>query len=844
MIDGFTFVRDIEVKCKNSGTIDFYYTTANCKNQKLEEILKNLFVFDGTLHCYVDNNEDKVKKITLMGIGKKVRIFDIKENSLSSYSNEFVFENIFFICQNSFDVNNLFDLFSFGTKDYKINLICDLLFKKCTFTINDKSRICNITFKKISFQDCRFMEDIHFQYCTFADTFILENSLIHSFSLKRKHVYFSNCSYYVIPNIKGIKNRINHIDLSSGDFNTSVNFDDSEILDHKIKVSFTGSEFHENVIFNNEPMRNIVYRNQIVKTRLFRSEIDFTSVKFHQNIDLTSVVFFNKIDFRCSQFFENFYFGKYNFHKSIEEEIYFWECKFYKTFDMSNKDGLDVKMSFCETEFFGVARFDRSKFNKSLSMHGSIFHKEVCFDESKFREVVSFSDVTFNENVSLMQTKFFKDVQFDKAKVYKSIDFYNALFGSNISFKSTEFKSFINFNNVKFKHIPILGAALIHPNTLINIAYVDIEKTEIKEIDNSLNIYDEKLDFLPKFMAFELCRDKLLTLTNIMETCRIFKDILLKENNIINATAYKKIELYINELEYFYKDNPKLNSFDDIETDNISSLKLRDKIDWWFLKLNRTTSDHHTDFLKIFLFTLSVIGGYFMINFGLSFDEKIISSIYSFVDLGLAMYGISVVIFLLCLGYEFLFVLKGFSKDKGWLIFIFLAICLLGLRLAYSFNVSEFSVFLPMIFIGILAMIFILLANNIKYTFISFATAGFIGILCNPSIITPFLGAFSEDARNHYLYKVIDELDSQKALDLSKQILAKEPTSELNAKKTLKDYKNELKSSDLLDKAPELKRAVAIDGGVSRLNIAYYLVLAFCIFALQKTMRKNSIIPS
>ncbi|MBJ6704572.1 hypothetical protein JG668_09305, partial [Campylobacter coli] len=128
----------------------------------------------------------------------------------------------------------------------------------------------------------------------------------------------------------------------------------------------------------------------------------------------------------------------------------------------------------------------------------------------------------------------------------------------------------------------------------------------------------------------------------------------------------------------------------------------------------------------------------------------------------------------------------------------------------------------------------ILLANNIKYTFISFAAAGFIGILCTPSIITPFLGVFSEDARNHYLYKAIDELDSQKALDLSKQILAKEPTSELNAKKTLKDYKNELKSSKLLDESPELKRAIAIDGGVSRLNIAYYLVLAFCIFALQK----------
>lgn len=102
-----------------------------------------------------------------------------------------------------------------------------------------------------------------------------------------------------------------------------------------------------------------------------------------------------------------------------------------------------------------------------------------------------------------------------------------------------------------------------------------------------------------------------------------------------------------------------------------------------------------------------------------------------------------------------------------------------------------------MIFIGILAMLFILLANNVKYTFISFAEAGFIDILCNPSIITPFLG----DTRNYCLYKAIEELDSQKALDLSKHILAKDPTNELNAKKILKGYKDELKSSKLLEKS-------------------------------------------
>lgn len=183
---------------------------------------------------------------------------------------------------------------------------------------------------------------------------------------------------------------------------------------------------------------------------------------------------------------------------------------------------------------------------------------------------------------------------------------------------------------------------------------------------------------------------------------------------------------------------------------------------------------------------------------------------------------------------------------------------------------------------------FVALLYKIKELLVFFALIGIVGIYYNPSIITPFLGAFSEDARNHYLYKAIDDLDDKKALKLariilpndkdlkefepSKTILSKNAKLEqisifdktdlsvnfiyeqsnqdkneqsiYKAKKILKDYKDELKSSKLLDESPELKRAVAIDGGVSRLNIAYYLVFAFCIFALQKTMRKNSIIPS
>ena len=361
-----------------------------------------------------------------------------------------------------------------------------------------------------------------------------------------------------------------------------------------------------------------------------------------------------------------------------------------------------------------------------------------------------------------------------------------------------------------------------------------------------------------------------------------------------------------------------------IKTWEIRHFKIVEMVDRVFLKLNRAISDHHTDFLKILLFTLSVIGVYFMININLSFS-LFGFKVNSLSDIVLMLALALNILFLMCLLFKrakcdlkpilpeqmpfeiknLFKCLKRYSCDLKYGKYLLVLFMLLLFFIIYFVDsMMVLSIILPLAFALALFVIITLFYEDskatildnvdniamlkIKHTALSFAIFGIIGIVSSPSIITPFLGAFSEDARNHYLYKAIDELDDKKALKLariilpndkdlkefepSKTILSKNAKLEqisifdktdlsvnfiyeqsnqdkneqsiYKAKKTLKDYKDELKSSDLLDKAPELKRAIAIDGGVSRLNIAYYLVLAFCIFALQKTMRKNSIIPS
>lgn len=523
---------------------------------------------------------------------------------------------------------------------------------------------------------------------------------------------------------------------------------------------------------------------------------------------------------------------------TVKAPIKISNVEFEKSFVINNVNFDNfIDISHCK---FGVAFKDDTHNNgyyTDIMFFNVRFNHSFAFRHSKAFSGVEFSEVFFKENTTFIHSTFHKVLSFKKCTFYKTAEFNSVFMGDAFMLSYVDFKNEVIFTSALVQYdISFVGVAFRDSN-IVQIAGLKI-----------VSDFDSLRKKIIRYALDDYQFNKVNISAIILDSFRIIKNIGIEQNNIIHAKYWNKFEMYMNEIllsnELLIKKDENADEISKAYTYEIKRNKILKYVDNIQLSINRLTSDHHTDFLKILLFTLSVIGGYFMINFGLSFDEKIISSICNFLDLGLAIYGVSVVIFLLCLGYEFLFVLKGFSKDKGWLSFIFLAICVAWFCLAYSFNVSEFSVILPMIFIGILAMLFILLANNVKYTFISFAAAGFIGILCTPNIITPFLGAFSEDARNHYLYKAIDELDSQKALDLSRQILAKEPTSELNAKKILKDYKDELKSSKLLNESPELKRAVAIDGGVSRLNIAYYLVLAFCIFALQKTMRKNSIIPS
>ncbi|MBT0878851.1 hypothetical protein KJQ97_05385 [Campylobacter sp. 2018MI01] len=661
-----------------------------------------------------------------------------------------------------------------------------------------------------------------FDKCVFSNSILINSSNITSLSFDscnlKEGIVISNTRLLVSLNFENLINKDILISFVKVEFQSGIEF----VLDDKRdlkELKFEAIVFKEPMLFHNifNLSESLIYKSKVCMNDIvFEEPVQFMQTKFKNGFEFSNVTFKKEVIFT-----EDFINANYN------KNAIFNNLTFYKKFNFKNffnSDIQEIEINNCN--FKDKFEFPKQKeYKQKIKIIDTIFDDRVDFVENAFLNDLMIKNCVFSKDLSFKQTKFIKSFDFIENKVKDNIDFSDVSFEISPNFQSSIFEKLVILYKTKFKEIPNFYSASFSSSAVLDMPLVDIK-------DYSFN-----------HLKYEIKnKNDLIDIKGIRECLNIFKNALLKTNNILEASKYKVLELYTKELELDYKLKNKENKEEKIT--------IKERFDRWFLKLNRATSDHHTDFLKILLFTLSVIGGYFMINFGLS-SEIVANNFDYLVGKAQPIENYTKMVF------------NSFDLKN----FAFSTLCVLCF-IVYITLVLTFSKFKKLL--GILGAV------------------GIIGILCSPNIITPFLGAFSEDARNHYLYKAIDDLDDKKALELARIILPndkdlkefkpskailsqnakleqisifdktdlsvnfiyeqsnqdKNEQSIYKAKKILKDYKDELKSSKLLNESPELKRAIAIDGGVSRLNIAYYLVLAFCIFALQKTMRKNSIIPS
>lgn len=589
---------------------------------------------------------------------------------------------------------------------------------------------------------------------------------------------------------------------------------------------------------------------------------------------------------------------------------------------------------------------------KKFTCENIVFKEKVKFDKCEFKGKVSFKNCTFK-----------KQVIFSNSSFEDSVYFNNSTFEDYADFHECKFEKTACFYGVKFQKVPNFSACYFKEQKAVNLVNMDINNLDFRKVEKFINEnYKYKAHQEDQSEEKEQ-KYKLRYAQNAKDSFRIIKDVLIEQNNILEAQEWHKLELYAREKELeisLEKNNPIQSSSKLEKKEKFKKITLalvfnailiilnniKDKIGYFiehipiffgcllfccilfpmllfglimqlvidffatsfYITLNlliqenfllfmtrfikyktikiyrigknmrdfttwmnfallyiyRNTSDHHTNFVKILHFTVGMIAlyGATFYLFYFCFDMLMYSIIFfiPFIYFALAL-------LILCL-------FLSFNSEKSYkfsiLIVMFWSSCfILSIFLhSHIIHIEMFFIYILFIF-----LFYHLFTCKIKLIVFTLRLVSYLGLLyiiiAHHQFINPFIGIFSNDKlfKSKFEQKLSD-LNSSTIINLAK-LSQKEFTlqndynvsfAELNSAKmmilsnknnitTLKD-ENLTKAAEILGDAlySEISQAIKQDEIVSNIikstSVIYSIILLLCIFSLQKTARKNSIIPS
>ena len=390
---------------------------------------------------------------------------------------------------------------------------------------------------------------------------------------------------------------------------------------------------------------------------------------------------------------------------------------------------------------------------------------------------------------------YFDEVNFKKEAFFKQAEFYE-----NAHFYGTEFEEFPNFIQVIF-------------NENVNFTNTDF----IIDFDGTREKINRTYDDGKKENNKEEPKHKIAN--DFRDSFRNIKSALIEHHSMLDASKYHRVELYCKELELEYKRKEKVenptcwNTFMCLlgqgEKEKIRTLEFRDIIDEIQLYCYRITSDHHTNLLLILNHIIFLIALFGVVSLVLTLcitDSNLESIIAKMNKAGTKATLAASLIFLgITLYMIFTCCKPSISK------LIYLASILL-LSAIFIFSPAFMLVIVSICSIVLLFLIFFACIVTFQcttkdcfeiknYIFIcSYPIVAFM-LFSSPSSILPILGKLIEN-KSPETRCCIDELDIFEVY------------------------------FDTAFSTPET------------LNLIYMLFLFLLLWSLQKTARKNTIVPS
>ncbi|EAJ3611667.1 hypothetical protein DBC42_08670, partial [Campylobacter coli] len=657
------------------------------------------------------------------------------------------------------------------------------------------------------------------------------------------------------------------------------------------------------------------------------------------------------------------YEGK-NYKSIFKKEVYI-NCNCFERLNFSH----------CEFESKVSLRF--LKDNKYKEFHNGVDFSNCIFkNEVDFSYFASGTPLPDNKYYNNAQNTLFKDcifenkVDFHNSKITNNIYFNNAHFKDYVDFHECEFEKTASFYGVRFEKVPNFSACYFKEPKAVNLTNVNIDKLDFKSLEQYIedNYKDESYKNETKGIQdekeiFKIQNEHQLRYAkNLKDSFRVIKDILITQNNTLEAQEWHKLELYAKEKELLfevescYKEKNK--PFIAAKSEDKNSINLTFSV--LLLWIYRVTSLHHTNLPRIINFaSLNIVafGGLVCLITYLSYHINKQSNFWLFgvlilfaliigiVSLLLKKQKLKNITLILCLFLAFLLALFlmqriAFLSSFGDIIFALLFYCLLVIVLIYLYPYINLKSFISYCF------------NWLVYFFLVMI------VVIKPQLINPFAGIFSSDklyesqfekslndlnvsaimiltdiSQDNFNLPSKDqnisfvELNSAKALIIANKEKLKEILSKVYNDKYVSDYKkvlNELENNtsnvkniieeidnknnnsvisvqlnqilnfnfsqeidilymiksnffiseklspeqmaifDQKDSQDKLKSVLALlkfkssfegilkiinqdeitENTIKSTSVLYSIMLLLCIFSLQKTARKNSIVPS
>ena len=283
---------------------------------------------------------------------------------------------------------------------------------------------------------------------------------------------------------------------------------------------------------------------------------------------------------------QNQYFSlQYN----SQENLYVLSIDNISSFSIS-----DIYEECNDTKVFSKGKNDEIIIHKPIKIKYNNKRKniKIDFQHCIFKKRIYFTNCEFNGNVF-----------FNHAVFCDYADFHESIFNGIVSFCNATFNFAPNFSTCVFNNIQ--GTNFINVK-MDNIDFKDIEN--FVERYKKDKYYDDKSKQDNEF--------KIRYASNARDSFRTIKNVLIANNNLLDASAWHKLELYAKEIELRL---PKPHSKENPNNER------KNYIDLIQLCFYRHTSAHHTDLLESIQSLCIVIGIFGILSF--------------VVILGFALYG-------------------------------------------------------------------------------------------------------------------------------------------------------------------------------------------------------------